>query len=323
MSSNKHEFHYIFSGSLTKEMVDLLLSYPDYEPVDVLVSQLDRSGVKSMMSYQDRGAVKSFFMDSGAFSAHTQGIHIDVDEYIDYINSLDDRLIAFAEVDTIPGKFQQPKSPEDYIISADKSWENYLYMHSRVQSPDKLVPVFHYGESFSALSRMLEWRGENGCKIEYLGISPANDVNQDAKNIYLKEVYDFVAKSSNPDVKTHLFGMTSLAALSKFPVYSADSVSHRLRAGYNKIFTRKWGTISLSDRSRTSKTKSNMSFDRSCDSDTLQEFKQFLAEYGFTLDEIKESSAKRTVVDMLETYKAANGEFLYHPAKIVKMKSLF
>ena len=238
--------HYVFSGSLTREMADYLKNIPEFEPMDVLVSQVDRNGVKQMLKYKEEGIAKSFFLDSGAFTFHRMGTPVDVDEYIEYANSLDEHTMAVAQLDTIPGKFGQPKSSKDYEESAKKSWDNFLYMYPRMKSKDKLIPVFHYGEPFSALKNMLEWRDDDGNCLSYIGISPANDTAQKTKDAYMKEVYDTIRHSSNPNVRTHLFGMTSLQALAKFPYYSADSISHRLRAAYNKIFTRKWGTISLS-----------------------------------------------------------------------------
>lgn len=315
---------YVFSGTLTNEMVDYLCNIPEFEPMDVLVSQVDRSGVKKMLEYKmTRGIAKSFFLDSGAFTFHRMGTPVDVDEYIEYANSLDEHTFALAQLDTIPGKFGQPKSKEDYEESARKSWENFLYMRPRMKSPEKLVPVFHYGESFDALRRMLDYRDEDGKGLTYIGISPANDTSQGTKDNYMKEVYDLIKKSSNPNVRTHLFGMTSLQALAKFPCYSADSISHRLRAAYNKVYTCKWGTVSLSDKSRTSKTKSNMSFLETCDEDTLNEFTALANHYGFTIDMLKESSSARVAMDIVETQKAIREKYQYSENRITKNRKLF
>ena len=99
---------FFFSGSLVNEMVDYLVKFMElgkFEPIDVLVSQLDRAGVKAMLKHSERGIIKSMFIDSGAYSEHSQGIKIDVDEYIDYVNNLDDKISAIAQVDHIPGVF--------------------------------------------------------------------------------------------------------------------------------------------------------------------------------------------------------------------------
>ena len=121
----------------------------------------------------DKGVVKSLFIDSGAYSVHSQGFEKVskgrfntfeemVDEYIHYVNGLDDKIIAVAQFDHIPGVFKQPKKPEDYVESAKLSWDNFLYMYPKMKSPEKLIAVFHQGESFEHLGKMLEWKDDQG-----------------------------------------------------------------------------------------------------------------------------------------------------------------
>ena len=326
------EQHYIYSGSLTTQMVEKFMAAPQFEKIDVLVSQLDRSGVDKMIEYMDRGLVKSLFIDSGAYSVHSQGFekvskgrfatfNDMVDEYIDYVNGLDDKILAVAQFDHIPGVFRQSKTPEDYIESAKLSWDNFLYMYPKMKSPEKLIAVYHQGESFEHLHKMLDWRDENGNPLPYIGISPSNDRSVSEKDVYLKEVYDFIAKSSSPNVKTHLFGYTSLPGLPKFPWYSADSTSHRLRAAYNKVFTIKWGTISLS-LTRETTTKADRAFTETADPDTLKEFTDIIESYGLTLEEVLNESYARTVFDMLQIQQYVR-ENPYKPANIVRQKRLF
>lgn len=313
---------YYFSGSLTSEMHDRMMGLDNWEPIDVLVSQVDRNGVKTALSYQDDGLADKLFIDSGAFSVHTGKAKVELEEYIEYLNSLDDRTTVCAQLDTIPGTYGQPKSAEDYEESAKKSWENYLYMREKLQSPHKLTPVFHYGESFDHLRRMLDWTDCDGKHIDYIGISPANDSSQATKNLYMGEVYDVIKSSSNPNVKTHLYGMTSLDALTKYPCYSADSISHRLQSAYNKIYTREWGTISLSDADRTSRTKSNMSFIRTADEYTLSRFKEFLKSYNTDIEEVKNNNAVRCVICIREIQQFVKTH-PYKPENRLRHKKLF
>ena len=331
---------YIFSGNLTDIMASYLKRIPWFKPMDVLVSQLDRSSINKMLELKKQGIVKSLFIDSGAYSQYTGRCgEIDVDEYISYVDSIDEYIYAVAQVDTLPGKFGEPKTKECYIESADKSWENYLYMRHKMKSPHKLISVFHYGEPFSALGRMLDYRDDTVIdttpfqtevlgttypdRINIVGLSPANDSAQQIKDIYLNQCYDFIKRSSYPNAKTHLFGMTAIRTLSKIPYYSADSISHRKRTAYNKIFTRKWGIISLTDASRTNRVKSNMSFIRTCDPETYKEFEKFVADYGFTIDQIRDDNAARICIDICETQQAVKNEYAYHPDNQKRSKKLF
>ena len=314
---------YYFSGSLTQEMMGLLSSFPDYEPIDVLVSQLDRSSIIKMLEYKDQGLINRLFIDSGAFSFHTGKAVLDLEEYIDFVNSLDDKIEVFAQVDTIPGVFKQPKSKQDYEESARKSWENFLYMRTKVKSPHKLMPVFHYGEDISVLQHMLEWRDEEGRPLDYVGISPANDVAQKFKNVYLQNVYDIIKASSNPNVKTHLYGMTSLDALSKYPCYSADSITHRLISGYAKVVSYHFGVISVSKRSRTTITKSNASFIDFADDESLAILEKEVTDLGLTLEQIQESVSARVAFTMYNTQKLLKTKYQYSSNNVTRSKKLF
>ncbi len=314
---------YVFSGSLTDEMHDMLINMPDFESLDILISQLDRSAIKKTIQWKRQGFCRWLFIDSGAFSIHTGKANTTVDEYLDFLNSIDDDIDVCAQLDTIPGRFGQPKSKEDYEESAQKSWDNFLYMRTKMKSPEKLMPVFHFGEDFSALQRMLTWRDENGQRLSYIGISPANDASQADKNAYLQNVADTIKASDNPNVKTHLYGMTSLDALSKYPCYSADSISHRLISGYAKVLSENFGVISVSKKSRTAKNKSSMSFVETADEYNLNKLKSEINNLGFTLEQIQESSSARVAMTMHNIQKLIKTKYAYKPNNLVRNRRLF
>ena len=314
---------YVFSGSLTDEMHDMLINMPDFESLDILISQLDRSAIKKTIQWKRQGFCRWLFIDSGAFSIHTGKANTTVDEYLDFLNSIDDDIDVCAQLDTIPGRFGQPKSKGDYEESAQKSWDNFLYMRTKMKSPEKLMPVFHFGEDFSALQRMLTWRDENGQLLSYIGISPANDASQADKNAYLQNVADTIKASDNPNVKTHLYGMTSLDALSKYPCYSADSISHRLISGYAKILSENFGVISVSKKSRTARNKSSMSFVETADEYNLNKLKSEINNLGFTLEQIQESSSARVAMTMHNIQKLIKTKYAYKPNNIVRNRRLF
>lgn len=320
---------YVFSGALTDRMHDLLLQMPDFQPLDILVSQIDRNAIKKTIEWKhelNEDGVPFcgwLLVDSGAFSIHTGKANTTQEEYVEYLNEIDDDVDVCAQLDTIPGHLNQPKSPEDYRESAEKSWENFLYMRSHMKSPHKVMPVFHYGEDFSALGRMLSWRDSDGNLLDYIGISPANDTDQKYKNMYLQNVADYIANSENPDVKTHLYAMTSLDALSKYPCYSTDSISHRLISGYAKVLSVNFGVISVSSRRRTSGGKSSMSFLDTADDYNLKLFQEEVESLGLTMDGIINESADRVAMTMHNIQQLVKTRYAYHPSNVHKSKSFF
>lgn len=188
------------------------------------------------------------FVDSSAYSAHTRGAEVDIDDYIEYLNENQGMFDAIAELDVIPGKFRQPKTRQELLEAPKKSWENYLYMRERVIDVDSLLPIFHMGEDFKWLDLMLETTFENGKHIPYIGISPANDSTTKFKDKWMERVFNMIRHSSNPNVKTHAFGMTVTTQLERHPFYSADSTSVLLTGAMGNIMSSR-GIIELSEKS--------------------------------------------------------------------------
>lgn len=174
-------------------------------------------------------------VDSSAYSAWTQGLEIDIDEYIQFINNISDVVYWFAELDKIPGKFREEHTSEELAEAPEISWKNYLYMIKRVNCPKKILPIFHMGEDFKYLRQMLEYRFEDGEHIEYIGISPDNGVHVAEKVKWYQQVWKIIHESSNPNVLTHNFGMTTLSIMEQFPSMSSDSTSWLRYASFGNI----------------------------------------------------------------------------------------
>lgn len=192
-------------------------------------------------------------VDSGAYSAWSRGKQFDMEEYINFLNSNDVIEQAFwcAEADVIPGSFGVDPTEEERAMAPQKSWENYLYMTQNVKIPKKIVPIFHQGEDFKYLKQMLEYRFEDGDHIPYIGISPRNDVHVNEKTKWYNIVWKIIKESSNPNVLTHNFGMTSIALMEQFPSCSSDSTSWIRYASFGNIIiatSGKMKAVVVSDR---------------------------------------------------------------------------
>lgn len=235
-------FNLYLAGSYSK-MVDEKLQEMG---VNRLASQLnDRSLLERWITYIKEVEHRKLFVDSGAFSAHTKGRELDVDEYIEYLNARQGCFEVIAQVDKIPGEFGKKKTREQLLEAPELSWKNYLYMRDKVIDYNNLTPIFHQGEDFKHLHRMLETTFD-GEHIPYIGISPANDVSTKEKAKWFETVFRIIRDSSNPNVKTHAFGMTSLDLLEKYPFYSADSTSWLMTSANGSIMT-SWGLMLMSD----------------------------------------------------------------------------
>ena len=115
-----------FAGGGTKEVSD----YMNNMRCDRLYSQLlDRKAISNQIEAIKNNNSGKLFIDSGAYTAHTKGTKIDVDEYINYLNDIHEYCTVYAQVDHIAGRFGQPKDPKEVEAAPGISWENYNYMH--------------------------------------------------------------------------------------------------------------------------------------------------------------------------------------------------
>lgn len=180
-------------------------------------------------------------VDSGAYSAWSRGKLFDMDEYINFLNSNHVLDVAFwaAEADKIPGSMGVDPTEEERLAAPEESWNNYLYMIKRVKWPKKIVPIFHQGEDYSHLLRMLEYRFEDDDFIPYIGISPRNDVHVGEKMKWYEAIWKIIYEKCDElgrDIPlTHNFGMTTISMMEQYPSCSSDSTSWVRSASFGNI----------------------------------------------------------------------------------------
>lgn len=307
-------FQLYFAGSLNRVFEEDLKN----KGANRLASQLlDRNVINGWIAGRGEGRCKGrLLIDSGAFSAHTRDAELDVDAYIDYVNSLDEYVHVFAQVDKIPGKFRQPKSREDLLEAPELSWKNYLYMRERVKSPDKLMPIFHQGEDYKWLENILQFKDEKtGEPVKYMGISPANDLPVKEKIKFIDKCFSIIRKSPNPNICTHAFGMTSLYVLEQYPFTSADSTSWLMNGANGSIMT-KYGSVLVSAKSLNSPAHI-----RKMPKAAQQEIQQYVESKGYDMARLADEYTDRIrfnidyLLDWAKNYK-------YTPST-VKRRSLF
>ena len=180
-------------------------------------------------------------VDSGAYSMWSRGKEFDMDEYINFLNSNNVIETAFwvAEADVIPGRMGVDPTEEERAAAPEKSWENYLYMIDRVKIPKKIVPIFHQGEDYKHLIRMLSYRFSDGDFIPYIGISPRNDVHVNEKAVWYEQtwkiIYEECSRLGRDIPLTHNFGMTTIALMEQYPSCTSDSTSWIRSASFGNI----------------------------------------------------------------------------------------
>ena len=96
-------------------------------------------------------------LDSGAFSAWNQGVSISLKDYIDFCLENIEVIDFIVNLDVIPGKGPFIKvTKKDIENSAYEGWKNYETMLDAGIPKEKLIHVFHQGESMDWLERMVD-----------------------------------------------------------------------------------------------------------------------------------------------------------------------
>ena len=142
------------------------------------------------------------FLDSGAFSAWSQKIEINIQDYITFIKEHEDVIDVYANLDVIG--------------SAEKTWKNQQTMEKAGLNP---IPVFHFGEDEEMYLKPLITKYN---RIGIGGMVKSGDLKSFLDRIFARYICD---SDGIPKTKVHGFGLTSLNLMLRYPWYSVDSTS--------------------------------------------------------------------------------------------------
>lgn len=178
------------NAQLLRRAVELKLESYHYLQKGKMVENLRRDGEK-------------VFLDSGAFSAFTQGVTIQLEDYAEFIHGHQD-IIEMASV-------------LDAIGDADATWTNQKELERR---GCEVLPCFHYGEPFE----VAEYYATN---YEYISIGGMVPVSNQKLRPWLDELWSKHLTDSDgySITKVHGFGMTARPLIQRYPWYSVDSSS--------------------------------------------------------------------------------------------------
>ena len=146
----------------------------------------------------------SLFLDSGAFSAWSQGKEIKIEDYITFIRDHENLLGIYANLDVIG----DPAA----------TWKNQMIMEDAGLHP---LPVFHYGEDEKWLRRILNRN------YDYISLGGMVPISTGDLYFWLDRLFSRYLTDSNgmPIVKVHGFGLTSLRLMLRYNWHSVDSTS--------------------------------------------------------------------------------------------------
>jgi hypothetical protein len=157
----------------------------------------------------------TIMLDSGAFTVWRQGGSIDLDAYIAFIKRHRELITAYICADVIPGEYT-------HAAAAEATYDNLQRMKDAGLSP---IPVFHRGESFDWLYRLLE-DGEPRIALAPNSIRP---------KVYLPWLEECWSRLQHQPIRLHALGLAASSSLQRFRWSSADSGTWFAAAGQGRI----------------------------------------------------------------------------------------
>jgi hypothetical protein len=158
------------------------------------------------------------FLDSGAYSAFTKGVTIDIKEYCDFIKANKKYLEVYANLDEIG----DPEGTRD----------NQKAMERQGLRP---MPCFHYGEDVKYLHEYME-------QYDYIALGGMVPIATRDLQPWLDSIFGehICGPDGMPKVRVHGFGMTSLRLMIRYPWFSVDSTSWLMSSRMGSIYVPRW-----------------------------------------------------------------------------------
>lgn len=209
------------------------------------------------------------FLDSGAFSAWSQGVDIDLPGYCRFIQEYEDCFTVASVLDVIG--------------SAEGTWENQQKMERLGTKP---IPCYHYGED----PRWCEYYAAN---YEYMalggfGVATRKDMREWLDEIWEKHLTD---GSGRAKTKVHGFAVTAQPLMERYPWWSVDSSSWVQISSVGGIINPDYGVISVSSTSPGRKIE-GQHFNTFSALEQVALAKHF-ASLGYSVDELRDSYMSR------------------------------
>lgn len=164
--------------------------------------------------------MKLVMLDSGAYSAWTKGLEINLNSYIQLCKEHPE-ISYYVSLDFIPGEpgGSHKLTPQIIAEACSKSWNAYQRMVEHLPF-EKVIPTFHRGDDVSWLKKYLQL----GCPYIAIGGLADKSPKQD-KLDWLRQVRPYFYESGRVRCKVHGFGFSDLQMLKCFPWHSVDCAS--------------------------------------------------------------------------------------------------
>jgi len=148
--------------------------------------------------HQTKGLLgEHIFLDSGAFSAWTRGIKIDIDKYAEFIKQHEKYLTVYGNLDVIG--------------NAQGTEKNQRYLESKGLHP---IATFHIGSDYKKLEQMVK-------EYDYIALGGLVGVPKARRIKHLDKCFRIIKTKC----KVHGFGVGDFDIMLRYPFYSVDNTN--------------------------------------------------------------------------------------------------
>lgn len=227
-----------------------------------------------------------FFLDSGAFSAFTMGVEVDLNAYCDFIHRNADVIIM--------------PSVLDAIGDPDGTWRNQVRMEEQGVRP---LPCYHYGEP----TEVVDWYVKN---YDYITIGGMVPISTPQLKLWLDRIWEehLTDDKGVPKCKVHGFGLTSPELMTRYPWYSVDSSTWQAMGSNGSIMLSSGKALAVSGKAAQRKHLGQHVDNLS--PPLRAEIQRQIEEQGLTLDLMAEHHSHRWVWNVWMLPQVANSRGL-------------
>lgn len=240
---------------------------------------------------QEVGGYKGdVMMDSGAFSAR-KGKPIDVNKYIAFINQRPKYVRFFVSVDLIQHDVNVAHLTMEQKCQV--SLDNFEKILKGVWCPERIAPVYHFGEPQWVLDAYLALCRQYGSKYICFGLgsnmsgknsNPGREPRQYAQRICAR------IREAIPDMWIHLLGYNHPKDLPYIDCNSSDSTGYAVSARYGHLICQ-YGDLAITDL--TKKSASHPHFTKKWGDVTEATLKKYVEGRGWDYEALKNGTDER------------------------------
>lgn len=222
-----------------------------------------------------RNTGRKIFLDSGAFSAFTQGANVDLGKYCRFVQQNMDLFETVSVLDSIGSPLQ-----------------TYYNLRDMERRGINALPCYHYGEP----TEVLEFYVTHYPYITIGGMVPISTPQLVFWLDYIWGKY-LTMPDGSARLKVHGFGLTSVPLMARYPWYSVDSSSWVQLGGMGNIFLPEFGTLAVSEhapqRKEAEKHIDNLPFEHQ------QVVLQYIAQLGFDIERLRKLHLSRKTFNIV------------------------